>query len=49
MSINMVASCGSKERTFDEYGDLFVRAGIHNAPKVVHTRNILSLIEVEIE
>lgn len=47
MSINMVASCGSKERSMNEFIELFHRAGLTNTPTITATRNILSLIEIE--
>jgi hypothetical protein len=48
MSINMVASCGAKERSLTEFNELFLRAGLTNTPKITLTRNILSLIEIEV-
>eukprot|EP00978_Attheya_sp_CCMP212_P025578 scaffold82500_cov48-Attheya_sp.AAC.1 len=50
MSINMIASCpfGARERTMEEYAQLFTAAGYSGAPKLIKLREIYSVLEVEI-
>eukprot|EP00550_Attheya_septentrionalis_P003852 CAMPEP_0198286262 /NCGR_PEP_ID=MMETSP1449-20131203/5387_1 /TAXON_ID=420275 /ORGANISM="Attheya septentrionalis, Strain CCMP2084" /LENGTH=411 /DNA_ID=CAMNT_0043983951 /DNA_START=120 /DNA_END=1355 /DNA_ORIENTATION=- len=50
MSINMIASCsfGARERTMEEYAQLFAAAGYSGAPKLIKLREIFSVLEVEI-
>jgi hypothetical protein len=52
MSINMMASCpfGARERTMEEYAQLFAAAGYSGANQVrlIPLREIYSVLEVEI-
>jgi hypothetical protein len=50
MSINMLASnkAGAKERTLEEYAQLFTAAGIEGKPKLIPLRDIMSVVEVDV-
>ena len=50
MSINMLASnkAGAKERTLEEYAQLFFAAGIEGKPKLIPLRDIMSVVEVDV-
>ena len=50
MSINMLASnkAGAKERTLEEYAQLFSAAGIEGKPKLIPLRDIMSVVEVDV-
>jgi len=50
MSLNMVASCpmGAMERKFGDYASLLAAAGVEKEAKLIVTRDIMSVIEVEV-
>jgi len=49
MSVNMLASCprGARERTLEEFEDLFAAAGYGGKLRLIRTRDVMSLVEVD--